>query len=331
MQYMIRYLFFFCLIGVAQLPGSEAFAQKTTTAHKTAGAQKGATQGGTFTFPSEDRAELLKKEDSLVILGRKFVNEEDVSSRFQADSQFTRTLVRALKVPNSFRYPFDSLETVSHIYAPDSSFRIYTWQVTVDENNYRRHGAIQMRTPDGSLKLFGLIDRSSVINHPMDTVTSNEYWIGNIYYKIVEKKFKGKNFYTLLGYDEYSFSSTRKWIEVLTFDTAGKPVFGGPYFSFTPGDTAVPHGSISRFMLEFKKDGNARVQYDPDLDLILYDHLVSESNEPAKTSTLIPDGDYEGFRWANGKWVHINKVFTQKLQEGQAPVPTPLTKEPGGH
>jgi hypothetical protein len=122
--------------------------------------------------------------------------------------------------------------------------------------------------------------------------------------------------------------STRKWIEVLTFDQEGKPVFGGPYFSFQAGDPAHPPANIARFMLEFKKDGGARVTYDPDLDLIIFDHLVSESNEPDKKYTLVSDGDYEGFRWVNGKWVHINKVFTQKLQDGQAPVPSPRAKEP---
>lgn len=273
-------------------------------------------------------AELRAHEDSLTETGYTMVNGKDASERFEADSQFTRTLVRALKVPYSFAYPFDSLQNVSHIYAPDSSFRVFTWEVMVNEDDYRRHGAIQMRTPDGSLKLYALIDRSDLIDNPLDTVTSNGYWIGNIYYKIVLKKFQGKNYYTLLGYDEHNMTSTRKWIEVLTFDADGHPVFGGPYFSFPAGDPVHPATPPDRYMIEYKKEGRARVQYDPDLDLIIFDHLISESNEPEKKYTLIPDGDYEGFRWVNGRWVHINKVFNQKLIDGQAPVPTPLKKAP---
>lgn len=267
-------------------------------------------------------------EDSLVESGNVIVNGKDASERFQADSQFTRTLVRALKMPFSFSYPFDSVGNVSHIYAPDSSFRIFTWEVMVDEDDYRRHGAIQVRTSDGSLKLFALIDRTPLIDHPLDTVTNNEFWIGNIYYRIVLKKFQGKNFYTLLGYDEHSMNSTRKWIEVLTFGADGRPVFGGPYFTFPAGDPVHPATPPARYMIEYKKEGRARVQYDPDMDLILFDHLISESNEPEKKYTLIPDGDYEGFRWVNGRWVHINKVFNQKLQNGQAPEPAPLKAPP---
>jgi hypothetical protein len=276
---------------------------------------------------SAQRPDLRAYEDSLTASGAQIVNGPAASERFEADSQFTRTLVRALKVPHSFEYPFDSLQNVSHLYAPDSSFRIFTWEVMVTEDDYRRHGAIQMRTADGSLKLYALIDRSGVIDHPLDTVTSNASWIGNIYYRMVLKKYQGKKYYTLLGYDEHNLASTRKWIEILTFDADGKPVFGGPYFTFNAGDPVHP-GPITRYMIEFKKDAGARLQYDPDLDLIIVDHLISESNEDDKKYTLVPDGDYEGFRWVNGRWVHINKVFSQKLLNGQAPVPQPLKTPP---
>jgi hypothetical protein len=61
--------------------------------------------------------------------------------------------------------------------------------------------------------------------------------------------------------------------------------------------------------------------------MIIFDHLISESNEPAKKYTYIPDGDYEGFKWVNGKWQHIEKVFNQKLEDGQAPVVKPVTEK----
>ena len=46
-----------------------------------------------------------------------------------------------------------------------------------------------------------------------------------------------------------------------------------------------------------------------------------------KKYTFIPDGDYEGFKWQDGKWVHIDKVFTYKLRDGEAPVGMPLTED----
>lgn len=63
--------------------------------------------------------------------------------------------------------------------------------------------------------------------------------------------------------------------------------------------------------------------------MILVDHLVSETEQPELPWTMVPDGDQEGFRWENGKWVHIDKVFTFKLLDGQAPVGDPLMDSKG--
>ena len=177
----------------------------------------------------------------------------------------------------------------------------------------RQHGAIQMNTPDGSLKLFPLIDKTDLINNIDDTVTSNRAWIGALYYKIVEEKAFGKNYYTLLGFDDNNMVSDRKIIEVLTFKD-GQPVFGGPYFSFQNNSL---HGHIiDRYMMEYKKNASPKLSFDKDMDIIIYEHLISETGEPQKKYTYIPDGDYEGLKWKDGKWVYIEKVFNQITPRG---------------
>lgn len=276
-----------------------------------------------------DGRSLRLREDSMKGLARTIVEGREASERFRADSAFTRMLVRALVTDHSFDYPFDSLSTISRVYAPDSSFRIFTWQVIRDQAVYRRHGAIQMRVTDGSLKLFPLIDRSHLIEAAVDTVTNHRWWIGSIYYRIVQKTHAGKQYYTLLGYDEHTMRSTRKRMEVLTFDESGQPRFGGNYFSFK--EDSIRKSPQARFWIEYKKDGNARMQFDDDLDLIIYDHLISESNEPQKMYTYIPDGDYEGFKWLDGQWVHIDKVFTKVHKEGAPPLKMPLSEDKFGN
>src|SRR5687767_2511386 len=174
---------------------------------------------------------LKRSEDTLRYFSNDMIRNENASKRFIADSSFIRNLVRVLKTPHSFYYPFDSLETVSRIYAPDSAFRIFSWQFTRDENTFRQRGAIQMRTADGSLRLFPLIDMSDFTQAPQDSVRTHQNWVGSIYYGMIMKSHNNKNYYTLLGYDDNNMRSTKKWLEVLSFDDAGKPVFGGPYFS----------------------------------------------------------------------------------------------------
>jgi hypothetical protein len=267
---------------------------------------------------------LVQKEDSLKYHGNIIVNGEFAEQRFRADSHFTRILVRALQIPYSFYHSFDSLITISRLYSPDSSFRIFTWQLSKDENTFRRHGAIQMNTKDGSLKLYPLIDRSSLIINQADTITNNEWWIGAIYYKILLHKIVDRNYYTLLGYDENNRLSTRKIIEILSFDAMNRPVFGSNIFDFSKDKTQK--NPQSRYWIEYKKDAQASIKFDQELDLLIYDHLISETNEVDRKETYVPDGDYEAFKWTNGKWLHIEKPFDYKLEDGQAPVIKPVTE-----
>ena len=270
---------------------------------------------------AKDNKLLQKKEDSLKRSAYQILYGRNAEDRFAADSQFTKTFVRALQIKNSFYYPFDSLMTIAKVVPPDSSFKIFTWQLAVNGDVIRKHGAIQMNTKDGELKLFPLIDKTDIIKNQEDTVTSNEAWIGALYYKVIEEKAFGKTYYTLLGFDDNNMVSDRKIIDVLTFKD-GKPVFGGPYFSFKNSSTI--NKPKDRYILEFKKNASPKLSYDDEMGIIIFEHLVSETGEPKKKYTYIPDGDYEGLEWKDGKWVYIEKIFNQKTPEGQEPVPHPI-------
>ena len=273
-----------------------------------------------------DQKFLQKKEDSLKSYALDIIQAINPENRFKADSLFTKMFVRALKTTHSFYYPFDSLKTISSLYPPDSSFRIFTWQMIINDNIVRQHGAIQMKTTDGSLKLYPLIDKSDVTVNITDTVSNNGGWIGAVYYRIIQTKKGDQNLYTLLGYDENNIKSNRKIIEVLSFKN-NEPQFGGPFFSFAKDSVKIP--SVSRYIMEYKKSSGARLTYDENLDMIVFEHLESESDEPKKKYTLIPDGDYEGFKWEKGQWEHIIKVFNQITPEGKEPIPNPVKDAQG--
>lgn len=272
--------------------------------------------------------QLQKAEAAIQDYGKAMIVENEWFERFRADSFFTRGFVQALRVTNSFYYPFDSLETISKLYAPDSSFRIFTWQVVRDFEYNRQRGAIQMRTDDGSLKVYPLFDYSDFTKAPTDSLRDGQHWIGAIYYKVLLTTFNAKKYYTLLGYDDNNARSNKKWIEVLTFNNEEKPQFGGKYFQYQK-DSIKPAQPAFRFEIEYKKEAKARLNYDEEAEMIIFDHLISESNETQNKYTLIPDGSYEAFRWNNGKWVHISKLTNMVLGNGNAPVEDPLYDDNG--
>ncbi len=271
---------------------------------------------------------LQKQEDTLKRYAEKIIFAEYPSQRLRNDSLFIRGLVRALKTPFSFQYEFDSLATISRLTAPDSSFRIFTWQLKSDEDFHLQQGAIQMNTPDGSLKLFPLHDVSQFVGKVVDSVRTNKNWIGAVYYKIIQKEFAGKKYYTLLGFDNHRARTDRKWAEVLWFDDAGMPKFGGQFFNVSDMDKKKPF--VSRYMMEYKKMGNAKLGYDPEASIIYFDHLSGEGDDSSSTFTFVPDGQFEGFQWENGQWKHITDFGSfRRLQDGQFPMDEGLRGDDG--
>ncbi|NLR62855.1 hypothetical protein HGH92_00930 [Chitinophaga varians] len=269
-------------------------------------------------------ARLRKDQDTLQQLSREIFAGKGDAGREAATEQFIPALVRALKTPYSFRFPFDSLRTVSIQYPQDSSFRIFTWALERETGFYRHYGAIQMNTPDGQLKLFPLFDISDYITNT-DTIAGNKAWYGCLYYNIVQRHYFNQEYYTLFGWDANNPRSQKKLVEMLTFKK-GTPVFGGPFFSYA--EDSVPKPTRNRFILEYKKESTATLNYNKELDMIVFDHLISETNEPAKKYTYVSDMDYEGFKWKGGKWTHVNKIFHDAIPLGKgAPVPQPLDQK----
>ena len=105
------------------------------------------------------------------------------------------------------------------------------------------------------------------------------------------------------------------------------PVFGGQYFNYQQDSTKRP--TQYRYSLEYKKEARAILKYDEESKLIIVDHLISETDEPDNKWTYVPDGDYEAFKWQNGQWMHIDKLYNYKLEEGHAPVGDPLLDAKG--
>src|SRR5690606_27347036 len=262
---------------------------------------------------SSDLKKITIKEDSLKSLAENFHTDSLTAGRMRSDSLFVKTLIRTLQIKNSFHYPLDSVFGVSKVYAPDSSFRILSWNLSFDQYYSRQRAAIQFNTPDGSLKMVPLRDISEFTENEMDSVRTKDNWIGSVIYRIIQTSHNNKNYYTLIGFDDYSALSNKKWLEVMCFNSKNEPVFGGPFFSFEEDSIKKP--VQYRYNIEYKKEARAVLEYDEELELIIIDHLISETGEPENKFTYIPDGDVEAFKWKNGKWVHVDKLYDFKLED----------------
>jgi len=278
------------------------------------------------TFITEKNMQALNHyQDTLKVLSDSILDAKDEMKRQSSCYQFIRTMVRALKIEGSFHFPFDSLQRISILTADDQSFRILTWVMPFADSTYRYYGTIQMNDPN-ELKLFPLFDYSSFISKPVDTVTNNDHWFGALYYRMMEvKPPSGKSYYTLFGWDGNDAHSHKKLIDVLSFNSKKQPVFGASLFDFGSYD---PRNKIKRFILEYKETAQVSIRYDDELQMITYDHLQPESPLTKDDyTTYVPDGTYEGFKWEDGKWHHVENVFTTTQKEPPFPNPVDFDKQ----
>lgn len=260
--------------------------------------------------------QLQRVEDTLAVLAYAVVNDSIEQERFGACRALITGLVRALKVENSFNYRFDKLKSISILAPQDSSFRIFTWQLFVNDSTYRYYGAIQMN--QSALQLHALRDRSfEMESKPVGEALSADKWYGALYYQLRAFESKKGVKYLLCGFDAYSFFEKRKVIDILSFDEAGKPTFGAPVFVRDGGKISDEH----RLLFEYSAEASVRVNWDEQYKMILFDHLIPLRSPFGRGTTLAPDGSYDGLRYEKGYWVYIAKVFNDFQEEAPRPEP----------
>jgi hypothetical protein len=225
------------------------------------------------------------------------------------NDQLLLAFTNFLSQPHSFDAPLDSLKKdMAILVSPDNTFRIINWNLQKADNTFEYYGFIQEKYREvikkgffkketkETMLLFPLIDKSAEIKNPENAITDNKKWFGMLYYKIILKKTKTKNYYTLLALDENDKYSTKKIIDVLTFDNNGTPRFGADIFVI---DKKYP----KRVIFEYAATCTMTLRYNSQKDSIIFDHLApTQPQLEGQFQYYCTDMSYDGFGFKRGKW-----------------------------
>jgi len=269
----------------------------------------------------QDMEKFHKMEDSMVLTADSMYEAFLPDTRIGYSERLVRQLVRTLKIPNSYLYRFDTLgKMINIIYADDNSFRMFNWGVEPNKISKRYYGAIQL--PQQQLKLIGLNDYSEQIEKGAeDSILTGGKWFGALYYRIMAHEVRGRKVYTLFGFNSGNPLVNRKVLDAMTFDDKGV-TFGAPIFGVLSRN--IPQSRINRFILEYKKTVQASMNWDTEKQMIVFDKLVSEINDPHRMYTYVPSGQYDGFNWENDTWTYKKDLIpVQILKDGEAPSDSP--------
>jgi hypothetical protein len=245
---------------------------------------------------------LLTLQDSLIRLSRNIVDATENTTRFEHNAIFIKTLVQALRQPNSFDFPFDSLDMVSVIKSPDNAVKLYTWFVPTNEGSFRYFGTIQMPSKDGTLRLIPLIDQTE--NFPdSNAVSDPKTWFGSRYYDIVPVNTGKDSYYALLGWKGNNQKTTSKVIEILSFKN-GTALFGKAVF-----EQGGKLSTKNRLVFTYNKMNSMTLRYDRKVNMIVCDHLAPY--DPAMKDNFefyASDSSFNGYQITKGRLKLVENI-----------------------
>ena len=259
-----------------------------------------------FLLPFSLQAQIFKvKEplDSIQLLFKTIGETQSDSEKLIYNKEILLIFRQLLGTPASFEFSFDSLKNIGKLYAPDKSFRIVNWNLPLGDGTHQYFCFIQtMDLKQKTVKLFELNDSSENIVNPEDRTLNKERWYGGLYYKILKNEIKDKVYYTLLALQYHNYFTSRKIIDVLSFDLGGNPQFGAPIFQT---DNKIK----KRIVFEYSAKSGMNLKYDEKLQMIIFDHLAPrESKYVGLYEYYGPDLSFDGLKFQKDHWVLISNL-----------------------
>ncbi len=235
-------------------------------------------------------------EDSLQYYFRLLVDETNDYRKKEINSKILSLFKEALKSEDSFYYPFFDLKNVGIISSDDDKLRIITWNLPYSNHTHKYFGFIQYKKNKRVYDVYELNDKSPDIKNPELAILNNKNWYGALYYQIITNKYKGTEYYTLLGADLNDLLTKKKIIEILYFNHNDEPVFGKQVFK----NKSYP---VSRVIFEFNGQTNMALTFDKEKEMIVFDHLSpSRPSLKGQYEFYGPDFSYDGLKFERGIW-----------------------------
>lgn len=278
-----------------------------------------------FRIQAQEINPLKQDEVAISEIYKQILAETSYSRRDSLNASFHKLFKEALGKPESFDYPFDSIR-IGKLKSADSKFRVFTWNLPEPGGYHSYYGFLQVRRADGSIKLIELVDGRDSINDPQNERLTATRWMAALYYQLADFKTDGRAAYILLGYDFNNLFTSKKIIEVLTFDANDNPIFGLPVFNVDG------KYSISRVVFEFNARAGMVLKYLDNSKMLVFDHLAPSRPEfTGDFQHYGPDGSFDGFKLEGNRWVYVRDLDLRNPRKAKPkPVKAPVEiKEPG--
>lgn len=207
-----------------------------------------------FVFGQSDSL-LIQRESTLKTYLASLRTAKNDQEKDQANAIFKAYLEETIRIKGAFDYPFAALKTMGSIKSPDMTFRLFNWNVEMDDHSNKYYCYIlRYNEKKKDWRVIELKDQSFLLPQQPDDILTESNWYGALYYKIIPIEKSNKTFYTVLGWDGISSMSNCKLIDVLSFNGDHVKI-GSPIFKMKDGvhkRLFFEHSKKSIYVFEFR-------------------------------------------------------------------------------
>ena len=239
------------------------------------------------------------------------------SASMLASGELKQDLQIALNSVDAFSRDFTGIP-LSRVDAPDGKFRLFTWNVPLEDGSHHYEGLLLVRDRKKSV-VVELHDATAALVTPERSELPADRWYGALYYAVIPVKKGGKTLYTLLGWKGFSKVETRKVVEVLSFK-GNAPRFGAEVFDVL--DVKGKPGRIrgSRLVFGYNFQVSMSLKWDEPNARIVYDHLSpSRQDLDGQWPFYGPDMSYDAYVWEKNHWAYQRDVDAHDTERDGKP------------
>jgi len=245
--------------------------------------------------------ESISEINYLLENAKDYYEDEDIKENNNSVLEIMREL---MEEPDAFSINFDSLSQISVLESKDGKLRIFSWNIMFQDMTNKFFGFIQYMNNDQYF-WYELKDKTDY-EKEKNKYNFHNQWFGAIYYKMIEKKHKGKTIYTLIGWKGKDGLIQQKVIESLEFTHKSLPLFGGKRFK-------IKNDVRNRIIFNFSAKVQMLLRYNAKQDLIVCDHLApGKAGMEGHFEYYGPDYSYDAFEFQRGRWFYLSDIDPNK-------------------
>ncbi len=234
-------------------------------------------------------ADMRRADDSLKIIAAADL-EHLFTDHYSAESNFDQEL--------------DSVPFLGQLASADRKLRMLCWNIALEDGAFRYYCVVRHRPKTGSVTVTVLKDSDTDWARLHRKPLQSGKWYGALYYRILTNRYRGRTYYTLLGWDGKDAVANRKIIDVLT--VRGASIILGAGIFRKDGRPAY------RLIFEYANDAVMSLNYNEKEKMIVMDHLAPEDSRlEGQYQFYGPDLSYDGLQFKKGKWTLRTDIFTK--------------------